>query len=568
MQLANDKLIHDDYSARFKAATDLYAGYKASGKAGQKGFCAIDVAAAANEDMLEGGREVKTKEVQRAVQQGKAGISPPQGRGPQPALPKALYEHAGTASELSQLEGAELRPSMLYAKLQAAVKDTPYEKNASKPEQARRHLKRVRAVSAVEILQQKGTQGGRIDSCTYEAALKYCKSHEELLVEYKFAKDEPVLDSEGKVLEHVTVPAEKRRRIINSDEKQLRVSNEGDNGGSRTNTLANPKLPRVGQRVSKVSKHVTLHLWTTAAGETGPIHVNFANDADDPNDATVDLRALAGLPEVEGIFGSKNGKKKRWTPTTNASKKGSTDDENFLDFLEQNVVPCFEETLAYDWVVTPAGKVLKGPVAYRTDYGPGRLSLKKPTLLKRKQALADRGFFIIGGMPNSTAMMQEQDQLYGEFQSSTDEVCEAIMEERRAAAEDDTSVTVGLNMADVPRVVNGLATDQPFSRKRPFERAFSVERVEAGWANVGFVPATRKCLESDKLLHDDDDDDPLQVPTARPRVHTSHSMLCPVSAPLAATCTPSQPHPTSAPHSPVSRRAPPLHTPCRAGRHP
>eukprot|EP00966_Prymnesium_polylepis_P077229 1789010-Prymnesium_polylepis.1 len=75
-------------------------------------------------------------------------------------------------------------------------------------------------------------------------------------------------------------------------------------------------------------------------------------------------------------------------------------------------------------------------------------------------------------------MMQEQDQLYGEFQSSTDEVCEEIMEERRVAAEDDPTVTISLNMADVPRVVNGLPSDEPFSRKRPFERAFSVERVE------------------------------------------------------------------------------------------
>jgi|EP00966_Prymnesium_polylepis_P230697 hypothetical protein len=66
---------------------------------------AADVAAAANEDMLEGGRDVKALDVQRAVSSGKAGVSPPQHRGPNPAVPKQLYEHAGAAAELSQLEG-------------------------------------------------------------------------------------------------------------------------------------------------------------------------------------------------------------------------------------------------------------------------------------------------------------------------------------------------------------------------------------------------------------------------------------------------------------------------------
>ena len=125
------------------------------------------------------------------------------------------------------------------------------------------------------------------------------------------------------------------------------------------------------------------------------------------------------------------------------------------------------------------------------------------------------------------------------------------------AAEEDTNVTVGLNMADVPRVVNGLPSDTPFSRKKPFERAFSVERVEAGWANVGFVPATRKCLESDKLLHDDDEDDPLQVTSPPPRTHTPHCMLFPAGAPLLAQHILLLIPPLHLTHA-HARRAPPL----------
>ena len=237
--------------------------------------------------------------------------------------------------------------------------------------QAPKLLRRLRALSAVSVLQEKTAQAQRIDSCTYKAAAAWCESHERFLVKHGFADDTPVLDAEGNTLEHVTVPRAKRRRILNSDEKQIKISNEGDKGGSRSRTYSNAALPRVGKRTSTVGGHATLHAWSNAGGEAGPIHVNLSSEAKEEADRTANLKVIAGLPEVEGIFGFHGSKRRRLTATFNVSAKGSTDDENFMDFIEQNVVPCYEETLAPAWKLTPSGEVLEGPVLYRTDFGPG-----------------------------------------------------------------------------------------------------------------------------------------------------------------------------------------------------
>ena len=507
--LANEQLIFDDYCARFKEATLVYAEYVSNGTAGTKGCSSRAVVDKYNEGLMEGGRELDYQRIRKAVNAGLAGQSPPRTRGPTTAIPTQMYKAMGTFAELNQAETKERSGKQLYTAMKKVVSGTKYAEFVEKPTQAKRHLFRVRAHSEVESLTQGKTEAARLDSCTYAQAEAYCESHEASLVKYGFADDTPVCAEDGSILEHVTILPAKRRRILNSDEKQVVISNVGDRGGSRTRRYASRRLPRPGKATSTVSKHVTMHAWSTAAGEVGPPHLNFASDAKDEDDRRIPIAAVTGLPEVVGTFGCRE--ERRFPTTYNASSHGSTTDDNFLDFVEQNIVPCYADTLAPDWELADDGEVLQGPVWHRLDWGPGRLTLREPRQLARKLSLAARGYHLVGGLPRSSAMMQEQDVGYTEFQGSTDVVCDAIMEERREASEEDLTSGVGLRLTDIPRILNGRPEDEALSRMKPFEHSFQESRVLGMWESVGFVPATRKCLESSKISHADVDGDPLQV---------------------------------------------------------
>ena len=56
---------------------------------------------------------------------------------------------------------------------------------------------------------------------------------------------------------------------------------------------------------------------------------------------------------------------------------------------------------------------------------------------------------------------------------------------------------VSLSNDELPRMINGRP-GYPIE-KRPFDRTFTIERIQKSWENVGFVPFTRKCLTNNKF---------------------------------------------------------------------
>ena len=56
---------------------------------------------------------------------------------------------------------------------------------------------------------------------------------------------------------------------------------------------------------------------------------------------------------------------------------------------------------------------------------------------------------------------------------------------------------VSLSNDDLPRMINGRPEDPV--KKRPFDRTFTIERIQKSWENVGFVPFTCKCLTNNKV---------------------------------------------------------------------
>ena len=55
----------------------------------------------------------------------------------------------------------------------------------------------------------------------------------------------------------VTIPPQKKRRILNADETNRTLDNEGDSGGSRARTYVGRGRRRSRQRHIKATGHVT-----------------------------------------------------------------------------------------------------------------------------------------------------------------------------------------------------------------------------------------------------------------------------------------------------------------------
>jgi hypothetical protein len=77
--------------------------------------------------------------------------------------------------------------------------------------------------------------------------------------------------------------------------------------------------------------------------------------------------------------------------------------------LYPNISPTFE--------FSESGRVLKGPVLLKVDSGPGRISTAAENLIFREKAL-HLGLIILLGLPNSTAVTQEMDDIFGAFKTA------------------------------------------------------------------------------------------------------------------------------------------------------
>ena len=85
----------------------------------------------------------------------------------------------------------------------------------------------------------------------------------------------------------VTIPPQKKRRILNADETNRTLDNEGDSGGSRARTYVGRGRHRSGQRHIKATGHVTGLYTTTAGGQNGSSFYFFSTDAENPDNYKV-----------------------------------------------------------------------------------------------------------------------------------------------------------------------------------------------------------------------------------------------------------------------------------------
>jgi hypothetical protein len=151
--------------------------------------------------------------------------------------------------------------------------------------------------------------------------------------------------------------------------------------------------------------------------------------------------------------------------------------------------------------------------------------------ISKRAKFLEQGLLILMGLPNATSVNQEMDALYGAFKSATYARGEVILTERlrlkglrnsaRAIAteegDDDMEegeqqdaagghdrsprpALVAMGFEDLATVVNGEQGDE--IGMKPFAKNFTKEKILASWSKVGFVPFTRKCINSKKVRHE------------------------------------------------------------------
>ena len=109
------------------------------------------------------------------------------------------------------------------------------------------------------------------------------------------------------------------------------------------------------------------------------------------------METVAYFHKVLVNFGWKE--EKQWPVTIGMNKKGGMDDDEFLNYFNNSLVPL------YPYVKDESRK----RVMLKVYSGPGRLN---PNLLAYARNL---GFIIYPGVPNTTAVTQQTDQNYGPF---------------------------------------------------------------------------------------------------------------------------------------------------------
>ena len=65
---------------------------------------------------------------------------------------------------------------------------------------------------------------------------------------------------------------------------------------------------------------------------------------------------------------------------------------------------------------------------------------------------------------------------------------------------------LALSLEDIPFITNGMPHDP--NEKSPFKSTFTKEKIIKSWENVGFVPFTRKCLQSVQVRQEINESNP------------------------------------------------------------
>ena len=197
---------------------------------------------------------------------------------------------------------------------------------------------------------------------------------------------------------NIQVRKEKEGDILNLDETCISLDgSQGNRGGRPAVVIWDPSLPAPQLAQSKSALTSTLIGGSTAANEALPAHLQLMTKAQSAETERVRNKMATWLLDVRGKFG--HDEEKNFPITIGMNEKGGMDEAEFAKYILNSITPLF-----------PNAKAVFGKwVIIKVDSGPGRMS--KDLLAK----LRFLGFILFLGVPNTTAVSQETDRLYGVF---------------------------------------------------------------------------------------------------------------------------------------------------------
>jgi len=185
----------------------------------------------------------------------------------------------------------------------------------------------------------------------------------DFVVSNGFATDEEERDVDGNLISEVTFSEEQKEQIINLD--QTKISEDRSDGGidGRPSMNISSDGPRTGTAVNKSCNSSTLIGTVTVCGSVLPPHIQFSSDANDDENKRFRTGWILNLPRGFGKFRNETWRE-NYATTIDCNEKEGMDSEEFLKYLESNVIPLY-----LDAEDVPAGK----RVLIKCDSGPGRL---------------------------------------------------------------------------------------------------------------------------------------------------------------------------------------------------
>jgi hypothetical protein len=190
-----------------------------------------------------------TGAISKFVKEGRSGASPEQ-PGPKPKTPKEFTKALGLRAQLLQISGQEVGSRKLITAAMASLQDSEFEDLLDTKSKRRQLMRAVKAACPeLRTRRKQSADDRRAEWLCRSRLIRWFMGYVQQLKDAGFIEPKPD--------DPLFIPIWKLRRMLNSDEKHHKLSNEGAASGSRANVIINPNLARCGNRVISSSRHIT-----------------------------------------------------------------------------------------------------------------------------------------------------------------------------------------------------------------------------------------------------------------------------------------------------------------------
>ena len=309
---------------------------------------------------------------------------------------------------------------------------------------------------------------------TVKNLVKHYEKFEEFLVEKGFARlataEERATDGE-----QVKWFEDQRRNGGNFDEMGFGLGKDANGlGGRQPTQFVFQEIRNSGEPDQQSNIRVTLFLGVNYADEPLPGLIILPSAAEKYK---VKEELLKRFHQVEGKYGHNS--RKKFDFMIAASPKGSMTKEILNSYLSKfsNLYPGLRDEI-------------RNRFLFKTDSGPGRSNCDVNFTAKVN------GIYIYPGVPNTSEVTQEMDQLFAYFKS--------LMERnRRRIVQEKGSRNLGqATLLDLPNMIFGgtyvLEDGHSIELANAFEKGFSADHLRAAREKCGYCPANRASLLHNK----------------------------------------------------------------------